>query len=344
MKKRLVLILTIVFLVSLVLVACAPKAEPQTAPQEPKTETQTPQPESQEPSAEPKEEAKKIVVGYCQGESNSAWKVAENDSIKKAVEAQGWEFKFADANGSTPKQVSDVEDMVVQGVDYILVSPREIDGLQPALDAAKAKNIPVILIDREINAKFGEDYLTFVGGDFYKEGVTAGEYVVKNWPDAKVVEIYGSPASSVAVDRTNGFAEAIKDTGVSIISAQNGDWARATAEKVMANVAQAQKGNIDVIYSHSDEMTFGILVALKNAGLTPGVDVQVVSIDGQKLAIQKIIDGEMAAIVECTPLLGPPAVQVILDYMEGKEIQEKYIQTGLVFDKTNAVELLDRGV
>ena len=291
------------------------------------------------PSAE-----KKFVVAYCQGESTSAWKLAQNDSMKKAIEGQGWEFRFADAGGSTPKQVADVEDFVNQGVDYICVSPREMDGLQPALDAAKKAKIPVLLIDREINAKYGEDYLTFIGGDFHLEGVTAGNFIKDKWPNAKVVEITGTPATSVAMDRTNGFAEAIKGSGVTLVSQQNGDWSRATAEKVMANVAQAQKGNFDVVYSHSDEMTFGIIVALKSAGLQPGKDVYIVSVDGQRLAIELIIEGEMAAIVECTPLHGPKAVEVIKDHLAGKTIPPKHILTGLVFDEKNAKDLLDRGV
>jgi galactofuranose transport system substrate-binding protein len=324
-KLHKVLALLVATFMMFTLAACGKKAE-----------TPAPAPAAEAP--------KKLKVGFSQMENNGPWRIAETNSIKEEAAKRGIELVYTDAQGQTAKQVSDVEDMIAQKVDYILLAPREFEGLAPALQSAKAAGIPVILIDRAAAGEAGVDYVTLIASDFILEGKMAGEWLAKTTNGkANIVELTGTTGSSVAKDRADGFLEAIKAyPDMKIIASQTGDFARANGQKVMENIIQAKGKEITAVYAHNDEMAIGAMQALKAAGMVPGKDVTLISIDGQKDALKAIIAGELGASVECNPKFGPSAFDVIEKLEKGEKVPTMIVNPDRFYDKNNAAEFVDQ--
>ena len=286
----------------------------------------------------------KLRVGFSQMEHTGPWRVAETQSMKDeaAKRADRFELIVTDAQSRTDKQVSDVEDLIAQRVDAIFLAPREAVGFELALQSAKEAGIPVFLIDREVKGTPGEDYVTFIGSNFIEEGRRAGEWLVQQTNGkAGIVELLGTAGSSVADDRHNGFVEAIKGhPEMKIIAAQPGNFTRAEGQKVMENLIQAHGTQITAVYTHNDEMALGAIQALKAAGRNPGKDVIVLSVDGQKTALEAIARGEMNATVECNPRFGPIAFDTLEKFLRGEKLPPKIIVPDRFFDASNAAQFI----
>jgi ribose transport system substrate-binding protein len=282
----------------------------------------------------------KYKVGFAQTESNNPWRIAQTNSMKAEAEKHGIQLVYTDAAGSAAKQVADVNSMIAQGVDVIFLAPREEKPLIPAVMAAKKAGIPVILLDRSVDpslAKAGEDYLTFIGSNFVEEGKRVAEWLVKNANGkSKIIELEGTTGSSPANDRKKGFDDAIKAAGgFEIVASQTGDFARDKGRQVAEALLQAHP-DADVIYAHNDEMAIGAIAALEAAGKVPGKDVLVLSIDGGKEAVQAVVDGKIAAVVECNPRFGPKAFETMMRYAKGETIEPKLINDDKFYDASNA--------
>ena len=117
----------------------------------------------------------KIRVGFSQMDNNGAWRVVETEDMKAIAEGRGYELVYADAQSQTSKQLSDIEDLVAQGVDYLVIAPKETTGLERGLEGAKEAGIPVILIDRSHEGVPGEDYVTYIASDFVYQGYECGQ-------------------------------------------------------------------------------------------------------------------------------------------------------------------------
>jgi ABC-type sugar transport system substrate-binding protein len=286
----------------------------------------------------------KLVVGWSQMENNNPWRIAETKSIREEAEKRGIEMVYSDAQSDTAKQVSDVEDMIAQGVDYIILAPREFEGLTPALSAAKSANIPVILVDRTVKGVAGEDYVTFLGSNFIEQGQRAAKWLIEEMGGkGNIIELTGTSGSSVAMDRQKGFADYIGENApdMKVIASQTGDFARAEGQKVMENLLQSHGDDINAVYAHNDEMAIGAINAIKAAGKVPGEDIIIVSVDGTKDALKAIIAGEMGATVESSPFFGPSVFDVIEKLENGEEVPTEIIIEDRFFDPTNAEEFVD---
>ena len=280
-------------------------------------------------------------VGFAQTESNNPWHIAQTESMKAKAKELGYQLVYTDAAGSAAKQVADVNSMIAQGVDLIFLAPREEKPLIPAVMAAKKAGIPVILLDRNVDqslAKAGRDYVTFVGSDFIDEGQRVAEWLIKNnGGKTKIIELEGTTGSSPANDRKSGFDKAIKAAGGSfkILASQTGDFARDKGRQVAESLLQAHP-DADVIYAHNDEMAMGAIAALEAAGKKPGKDVLVLSIDGGKEAVQAVVDGKIAAVVECNPRFGPKAFETMARYAKGETIEPWVKNVDKFYDPSNA--------
>jgi len=283
-------------------------------------------------------------VGFAQTESNNPWRLAQTASMKDEAQKRGDELVYTDAAGSAAKQVSDVDSMIAQKVDLIFLAPREEKPLAAAVLKAKAAGIPVILLDRNVDetqAKGGQDYVCFIGSDFIKEGQRTAEWLIKKTGGkAKIIELEGTTGSSPANDRKKGFDDTIKaQSGMEILASQSGNFARDEGRKVMETLLQAHP-DVTAVYAHNDEMAIGAIAALEAAGKKPGTDVTVVSIDGEKDALQAIIDGKLGATCECNPRFGPKGFETLDKYANGETIPPKIINPDQFFDETNAKENL----
>jgi len=281
-------------------------------------------------------------VGFAQTESNNPWRIAQTESMQAEAKKRGDQLVYTDAAGSAAKQVADVNSMIAQGVDLIFLAPREEKPLIPAIMAAKKAGIPVILLDRNVDqslAKAGEDYVTFIGSDFIEEGRRMAEWLIKNnGGKTKIIELEGTVGSSPANDRKKGFDDAINAAGgFEIVASQSGDFARDKGRQVAESLLQAHP-DANVIYAHNDEMAMGAIAALEAAGKVPGKDVLVLSIDGGKEAVQAVVDGKIAAVVECNPRFGPKAFETLDRYAAGETIEPKLINEDKFYDLSNAAQ------
>jgi ribose transport system substrate-binding protein len=126
-----------------------------------------------------------------------------------------------------------------------------------------------------------------------------------------------------------------------ILAAQDGNFNRAQGQKVMESLIQAHGKNITAVYTHNDEMALGAIQALRAANMNPGKDVLVVSVDGQKSALEAIQRGEMNATVECNPRFGPVAFDTLERFKRGEKIEPKIINTDRFFDTANAAQFVN---
>ncbi len=287
----------------------------------------------------------KYVVGFAQMENDGPWRIAETTSMKgeAAKRAGKFDLRVTDARGSTSQQVNDTEDLVSQGVDAIFLAPREATGFEGTLQAAREAKIPVILVDRETKGAAGTDFVTVLKSDFVEQGRRAGEWLAKQTNGkANIVELAGTSGASVTLDRGKGFRDAIAaHPDMKIIATQVGEFNRAKAQNVMQNIIQSMGKQITAVYAHNDEMALGAISALKGANIKPGTDVLIVSVDGQKSALQAILDGNMNATVESNPRFGPLAFDTLQRFFAGEKLPPVIKLEDRFFDKTNAAQFLN---
>jgi ribose transport system substrate-binding protein len=287
----------------------------------------------------------KFKVGFSQMEENNPWRIAETNSLREEARKRGEKFELVvtNAQGQTSKQVSDVEDLIAQRVDAILLAPREFEGLGSALQRAREAKIPVFLIDREAAGTPGQDFVAFLGSNFVEQGKRAGDWLVKQTKGkAGIVELTGTAGASVARDRSQGFKQAIQNSpDMKILASQTGNFSRAEGQKVMENIIQAHGKEITAVYAHNDEMALGAIQALKAAGMNPGKDVLIVSVDGEKAALEAIMRGEMNVTVESNPRFGPLAFDTLEKYLRKETIPPKIILEDRFFDSTNAAQFVN---
>jgi galactofuranose transport system substrate-binding protein len=288
--------------------------------------------------------AKKDSYKVCfpQTEENNPWRLAQTASIKEEVQKRGWQLVYTNAAGSAAKQVADVQSCIAQKVDVIWLPPREEKPLATAVKQAKQAGIPVFLLDRNVDqslAKAGEDYVAFIGSDFVEEGKRAADWLIKETGGkANIIQLLGTSGASPANDRRKGFEDAIKgQSGMKVLASQDGDFNRDKGRQVMETLLRAHP-DVDAVYAHNDEMAIGAIAALKAAGRKPGKDVTLVSIDGERAALEAIVDGELGASVECNPRFGPKAAETTLAYANGETIPPKIINPDQFFDAANAKE------
>jgi galactofuranose transport system substrate-binding protein len=283
---------------------------------------------------------KDAIVGFSQSEKEAnPFRIAETQSIKDEAAKLGVKkLLTTNAQSQLAKQISDIQDMLAQGAQFLIVAPLNSDGLEPALDAAEAKKVPVLTIDRKIDGTPCKDYLAFLGSNFVEQGKRAADALVKaTGGTGKVAILLGSSGNNVTTDRTNGFVTQLKASapGMEIVAQQTGDFARDKGQQVMEQLIQS-KPDITAVYAENDEMALGAVTALKGAGKSPGKDVKIVSIDGTRNAVQGIVDGTINAVIESNPRFGPLAFQTAQQFYGGSRIPQNVIISDRAYDSSNA--------
>jgi galactofuranose transport system substrate-binding protein len=284
-------------------------------------------------------------VGFAQIVSNNPWRLAETESMHDEAKKRGVQLVYTDAADSAAKQVADVNSMIAQGVDFIFLPPREDKPLAPAVLNAKKAGIPVLLVDRDLDqalVKRGQDYLAFIGSNFVEEGQRVADWTIKQTGGkGKILELEGSIGASPANDRKKGFDETIKAKApdMVILASQSGDFNRDKGRQLTETLLQAHP-DATIVYAHNDEMALGAITAIEAAGKVPGKDILIVSIDGEKDAVQAIIDGKLGATCECNPRFGPASFDIMYKYANGEKIPPLNINPDRFFDASNAKEVL----
>lgn len=285
-----------------------------------------------------------IKVGFAQTGSESGWRSANTESMKTAFSAEnGFDLVFNAADNDPAAQIAAVRDFINQGVDAIVIAPIVTDGWDDVLQEAKDAGIPVVLEDRTVSAS-DDLFASWVGLDFKKEGVMAGEWAAEQYGDAdtKMVVLEGTTGSAPANDRAEGFDEAIAGTKIAKIDSQTGDFTRDGGKKVMEGfLGKYGVDGIDLVYAHNDDMALGAIEAIEAAGAKPGEDIKIISIDAVKDGMLALIDGKINFIVECNPLLGDLAAGIVKDVLADKTVEKTYFVTDQSFTPEQAAEVID---
>ncbi|MFB7892809.1 ABC transporter substrate-binding protein [Microbacterium sp. NPDC056044] len=285
-----------------------------------------------------------VTVGFAQTGSESGWRSANTESMKEAFSTEnGFELIFNAADNDTAAQIAAVRDFINQGVDAIVIAPIVEDGWDDVLQEAADAGIPVVLEDRTVSAS-DDLYASWVGLDFKKEGVMAGEWAAEAFADTptKMVVLEGTTGSAPANDRAEGFDEAVKGTAIEKIDSQTGDFTRDGGKTVMEGFLQKYGvDGIDLVYAHNDDMALGAIEAIEAAGAEPGVDIQIVSIDAVKDGMQALVDGKINYIVECNPLLGELAAGLVTDVLAGEDVEKEVYVEDQTFTQEQAAEVID---
>jgi simple sugar transport system substrate-binding protein len=275
--------------------------------------------------------AETLVVGFSQIGSESGWRAAETAVTKAEAKKRGIDLKFADAQQKQENQIKAIRGFIAQGVKAILLAPVVATGWDDVLKEAKDAKIPVILLDRGVDAP-KELYLTNVSSDQVKEGRVAGDFLVKTVGDktCNIVELQGTVGSTPAINRKKGFEDAISGhANLKIIRSQTGEFTRAKGKEVMEGFIKAENGGktICAMYAHNDDMAVGGIQAIKDAGLKPGKDILVVSIDAVPDIFKSMSEGEANATVELTPNMAGPAFDALEAFLKDGKEPEKSIAT-----------------
>lgn len=283
-----------------------------------------------------------VVVGFAQGGSESSWREAETKSIQDAAKDAGYDLRYANAEGRPDQQVSQVRGFIAQGVDVIVIAPIEKTGWEDVLNEAKDAGIPVVLVDRGIDTQDQSLYATLIASDFVEEGRMAAQWLVENKPGgASIVELSGTPGADPAIDRKKGFAEIINNAdGFTIVESQSALFEQAEGKNVMNALLLRSDLEFNVVYAHNDDMALGAIEAIKGAGLNPGEDIVVISIDGVKAAFESMAAGDLSATVECNPLLGPKVMEVIAQLMNDEDVPHRIISEDKLYEASQAAEAL----
>jgi simple sugar transport system substrate-binding protein len=285
-----------------------------------------------------------IKVGFAQTGSESGWRSANTESMKEAFsEENGFELVFNAADNDPAAQISAVRSFISQGVDAIVIAPIVEDGWDDVLQEAADADIPVILEDRTVTSS-DDLYASWVGLDFKQEGITAGEWAATELgtEPTKMVVLEGTTGSAPANDRAEGFDEAIAGSSIEKIDSQTGEFTRDGGKTVMEGFLQKYGvDGIDLVYAHNDDMALGAIEAIEAAGGVPGEDIKIVSIDAVKDGMQALVDGKINFIVECNPLLGEQAADLVKKVLDGESVDKAYFVPDESFNQEQAAEVID---
>jgi ABC-type sugar transport system substrate-binding protein len=291
-------------------------------------------------------EAKKATVGFSQIGAESAWRTANTQSIKDEALKRGINLQFSDAQQKQENQIKALRSFIAQGVDVIAFSPVVETGWEPVLQEIKQAGIPVVLSDRAVDVSDPSLYATFIGSDFVEEGRRAATWLAaKTGGKAQIAELVGTPGSAPAIDRKKGFEEVMaKYPEMKIIKSQSGDFTRAKGKEVMESFLKSPEAKqITVLFSHNDDMALGAIQAMEEAGVKPGKDIIIVSIDGVKAAFEAMTAGKLNCTVECNPLVGPQLFDAVEAAMAKKELPKRItVQEGVFDESKAAAELPNR--
>jgi ABC-type sugar transport system substrate-binding protein len=292
-----------------------------------------------------------IVVGFSQLGSESEWRTANTKSIQNALTREnGFSLIYMNGRQKQENQIKDVRSFIFQEVDYIVIAPVTETGWDTVLEEARDAGIPVIIVDRMIDTKDDSLYIACVGTDKYEEGRKAGRWLEEflenkekeedeeESEDVNIVVLEGTLNSTAQLGRTNGFNEIAKQhPNWHILAHEDGDFTKAKGKEIMQKYLQ-EFDDIDVLVSQNDDMTFGAIEAIWEAGLTCGVngDITVISFDAVKKAFDMMEAGFINVDIECNPLQGPDVAKIIECLEKGKKVDKIVYVEEKVFEAKNA--------
>lgn len=270
------------------------------------------------------ESPREIIVGFSQLGAESGWRVGNTNDIEEASKRAGVQLMYTNADQKQENQIKAIRSFIASQVDVIAFAPIVEEGWDKVLREAKEAGIPVLLTDRLIKTEDESLYVGFVGSDFLKEGISAGEFLLKKTAkeeNVRILQITGTEDSTPMRQRKKGFEELIAgNPKYEIFKTVSGDFLRSKGKECMRDVLKETQ-DIDVLYSHNDAMTLGAIEAIEEAGLMPGKDIIIITVDGEQGAIDLLKQGKINCVVECTPLIGDIIMELAKKLAAGETIE-----------------------
>jgi len=295
--------------------------------------------------AQSEPEIEKItVLGFSQLGDESEWRTSSSNDIKRAAASANIQLLFDNAQQQQFNQTKAIRSFILKGVDIIAFCPIVEEGWDFVLEEARAADIPVIVVDREIVTEDEELFTAFIGSDFHREGVKAGEWMVERFTDVegpiKIAEIIGTPDSSPTIGRYEGLREVLADhPKFEIVNSIEGDFMRSKGRECMEIILQ-ETPDIDILYAHNDDMALGAIEIMEEHGIAPGRDILIVSVDAQASGVEALIQGKINCLIECSPYVGDDLMELIFKILNGEPFPEKTFTETRVFTDRDDINSL----
>lgn len=293
----------------------------------------------------PARAAGKSKVGFSQCTTLEPWRVQFNKDIQaEAKKHPDIDLIITDGQDKTEKQVADCDNLIVQQVNVLLISPKESAGLTGVVEKAINAKIPVIVLDRNVDTK---RITQFIGGDNVAIGKAAGEHAVKllggpGKAAGNVVEIWGGMGTQPAHDRHDGFhAFTDKEPGIKyLLNNQSGDWKQDKAYDIMTTALRNNE-KIDMVYGHNDPMAYGAYLAAKDAGREKDIKF-IIGIDGlPDEGVTWVSKGQLTAtFLYATP--GAEGLRQAAKLLKGEKLEPVITLPTMLITKDNASEILKK--
>lgn len=303
---------------------------------------------AQEPPEQTEEDL--VVVGISQVGAESDWRVANSESMKAVfTEENGYRLLFEDARQIQENQIMAVRKFIQQKVDYIILMPLSENGWDSVLQEARDAGIPVIMVDRMVAVEDETLYTAHVGSDFLEQGKRAASWMERKYAQktdsVEIIHIQGTLGSTAQIGRTAALEEVTdRHENWKILTQLDGDFTQAKAYEVMCRYLDElpDSQDIDVVYCENDNEAFGAIEALEERGYICGKDVDVICFDATRNCLQMCMEGKISLAVECNPLLGTLAEEIV-QMLENGQIPEKrhYVQERVFTPNMLTQELID---
>jgi len=275
----------------------------------------------------------RIGISQC---SADIWRDKQNAELRMgAYFHDNVELKFAAAYDSDERQVEQIDSLVNDGIDLLIVAPNQVQTISPAIDRAYDKGIPVIVFERKTSS---QKHTAFISADNYEMGRVMGEYIVSRLHgQGNVLEIKGLEGSSPAIERHNGFMDAMKDTpGIKIVGSLQGDWTEPTAYETTKQWLTNNKDvRVDLVFGANDRTAMGARKALGDGVLYCGID----GLPGENGGIQLVRDSLLDASY-IYPTHGDQIIELAINILEGKPFEKETLLMSALVTNDNAKVLL----
>lgn len=282
------------------------------------------------------------TIGFVAVGPEGAWRQANETNIRESfTEEAGYDLKFAPAADLDQKsQIDAFTSFVDQEVDLILLSATEGSGWESSLELAQEAEIPVVLIDRGIEPDNTDLYVTRIAPDNIEVATSVAEWAVDQFPDgANYVTLEGPAGVSVVNERNEGFDAVMADNPQLVqVDAQTANWSTEEAKSVFETILKANNNDIQFVFAQNDEMGLGAAQAVEEAGLVPGEDVKIATIDGTQNALEALAAGQLSFVAEYNPIFDDVALDVVEKALAGESVESYIIVPSETFDSPEAAE------
>ncbi len=290
-----------------------------------------------------------VSVGFVAVGPEGAWREANEKNIQETfTEEAGYNLKYAPATNLDQKsQIDAFTSFVDEGVDVILLSATEASGWEDSLKRAQEAEIPVVLLDRGIEPEDTSLYVTRIAPDNVVVAEAVGEWAVSAFPEGGNYIVLEGPAGvGVVNERNEGWDAAVEGSSLVKVAAQTANWSAEEGKSVIETLLKANNNDIQLVFAQNDEMGLGAAQAVEEAGLTPGIDVKIATIDGTLAAMEALAAGMLSFVHEYNPLFGETALEVVEKALAGESVESYIIVPSNAFDSPEAAEaaLPDRQV